>query len=280
MVNTDLYKPSKLKEICAKNGLRPSKSYGQNFLVSPHPIEKMLAVGELEKNDIVIEVGPGFGVLTFAIAPLVKKIVAFEIEKKLENYWEGKQKEYKNIEIVWGNATKNLSKYLSENKIEEYKVIANLPYQITSQILRTFFELEKKPKSITIMVQKEVAERILAKKGDMNLLALSVQFFGEPRIISKVSSASFWPKPKVESAILQVINIGQPTNIDEFFKIARLGFSSKRKQLWKNLSQGIDLPIERIKEILKDLTGTEKIRAEDLSLGEWQILVEKLKNFV
>ncbi|MCF6276239.1 MAG: 16S rRNA (adenine(1518)-N(6)/adenine(1519)-N(6))-dimethyltransferase RsmA [Candidatus Magasanikbacteria bacterium] len=279
-MDTDLYKPSKLKEICEECGLRPSKSYGQNYLVSPHPIEKMVEAGELDKNDIVIEVGPGFGVLTFAIAPLAKRVIAFEIEKKLEKYWEEKQKENKNIEIIWGNVLKKLPIFLKENKIEEYKVMANLPYQITSHILRTFFELENKPKSITIMVQKEVGQRILAKRGNMNLLALSVQFFGDPRIVAKVASGSFWPKPKVDSAVLHITNIGEVENVDEFFRLAKAGFASKRKQLWRNLSNTIDLPRERIKEILKDLTGTEKVRAQDLSLGEWKVLVEKMKNFV
>ena len=278
---SNLLTPTILKQLCAKYNLSPSKRYGQNFLVSETPIKQMISAADLNKDDTVLEIGPGFGILTFALAEKVGKVIAFEIEKKLEKYWEEKIKEHNNIEIIWGNAIKQITSY--ELRFTSYKVIANLPYQITSHILRALLELENKPERIVVMVQKEVAERICAKPGDMSILAVSVQYYGEPKIIAKVSRGNFWPEPKVDSAVLSIKTFqpeaGQPSaekhkNIktlddEQFFRVVRAGFANKRKQLWRNLFVGLKIDQEKIKKTVLEITGNEKIRAEELSVQQW-----------
>src|SRR3989338_6010588 len=153
--------PGEIQSLCQSYGLRPSKDYGQNYLVNPLPLDQMIEAGEVGENDVVVEVGPGFGVLTFSLLETAKKVVAFEIEKKLEVYWKKKIKDLKleNLEIVWGNFLR-----VSEDKLaglEKYKVIANIPYQITSPLIRYFLEeIKNPPETLVLMVQKEVGERI------------------------------------------------------------------------------------------------------------------------
>jgi 16S rRNA (adenine1518-N6/adenine1519-N6)-dimethyltransferase len=288
--------PTKLKELCQEYKLTPSKKYGQNYLVSDAPIKKIIKAGEFSKNDVVVEVGPGFGVLTLALSPLVKKIIAFEIEKKIKPYWdtilnhkgiEQEQKEFSNIEIVWGNA---LFKLKEELNLKKYKIIANLPYQITSHALRTFLELKNKPEKIIVMVQKEVAERICAKPrsassrqvGNMSLLSVSVQYYGEPKIIDRVNRGNFWPIPKVDSALLEIKNIKKQKNKfsdEDFFRIVSAGFASKRKQLSGNLAKlknSLKMNTDDIRKNIFEVTKNEKIRAEDLSIDEWILLCNKL----
>ena len=289
---SDLFKPTYLQHLCQECGLRPSKHYGQNYLIQNWPVEKIIEGAKLKKTDTVIEVGPGFGVLTIALAEKVKRVIAFEIEKKLEKYWEKELKDLRlkikdcgDIEIIWGNALSNLQSLIFNLK-SGYKVVANIPYQITSDLLRTLLELENKPESITLMVQKEVAERICAKKGDMSLLAVSVQYFGKPEIVAKVGKGNFWPSPKVDSAVLHIETINQKNNksrkqgdcdIDkEFFRVVKVGFSSKRKQLWGNLSKGLALNGEKVKKVLLEVVGNEKVRAEEVGVEEWREIVAKL----
>ena len=210
-----------LKQLCKEYRLTPSKKYGQNFLIDEKPIEEMIRAAELSKDDTVIEIGPGFGVLTFVVAPLVKKVVAFEIERKLEPYWAkrlkdqkiGRSKDQGEIEIIWGNALKHVSR-ITYHVSRGYKVVANLPYQITSKVLQMLLaDVEQKPERIVVMVQKEVAERIVAAPPDMSVLAVSVQYYGEPRIVAYVPRESFWPIPDVDSAILAISRVGRVSRV-------------------------------------------------------------------
>ncbi|MFH1947026.1 MAG: 16S rRNA (adenine(1518)-N(6)/adenine(1519)-N(6))-dimethyltransferase RsmA [Candidatus Magasanikbacteria bacterium] len=285
----NLFKPSHLKELCKKYNLSPSKKYGQNYLISEGVIDKIIIGAELKKTDTVIEIGPGFGVLTFALAEKVKKVVAFEIEQKLRDYWE--ESKPNNLDIVWGNVLSHITYHISH--ITSYKVVANIPYQITSNILRTLLEAENKPESITVMVQKEVAERICAKPGDMSLLAISVQYYGEPKIVARVSKGNFWPSPKVDSAVLHINTrpvsaskhpacVGLKTRKHEntyefdelFFEVVKAGFKNKRKQVWRNLSEGLGLDGGEVKRVLINVVGNEKVRAEDLSVVQWRNIVK------
>lgn len=292
----NILKPSHLKQLCEEYGFTPSKKYGQNFLISQKPIDDIVEAGDLKKTDTVVEVGPGFGVLTFALAERVKKVFSFEIEKRLEPYWEVALKHENtcpqslrssvgrrvkslkqcDIEMIWDNIL-NQSSFFSLQSFENYKVIANLPYQITSRVLRLFLEeSENKPELIVVMVQKEVAERIIAKPGEMSLLSVSVQYYGTPKIISKVPKGSFWPQPKVDSAIIKIDNIKSRQGEKDFFKVVRAGFAHKRKQLWRNLSVGLGLPGESVKQVLVEVIGNEKVRAQELSVEEWKELQQYL----
>jgi len=246
----------------------------------------MIEAGELTPEDTVVEIGPGFGVLTLAMAPHVQQVIAFEIEKKLEAYWEEQQRTFKNIEIVWGNALKEIgNKKLSAQGGSalggelgsSYKVLANLPYQITSNVIRTLLELEQKPERIVIMVQKEVAERICAKPGDMSVLAISIQYYGTPNIVTKVTKGNFWPAPKVDSAVVSITNIQDRDDAETFFRYVRAGFQNKRKQLWRNLSQTLHIDGENVKRVLRDVVGDERVRAEDLSVKKWEDVIDRLE---
>ncbi|MFA6427807.1 MAG: 16S rRNA (adenine(1518)-N(6)/adenine(1519)-N(6))-dimethyltransferase RsmA [Candidatus Magasanikbacteria bacterium] len=279
--------PTKLKQLCKECGLIPSKKYGQNFLISDAPIHKMIEAADVRKGDTVIEIGPGFGVLTFELAQRGAHVKAFEIERRLEQYWDERLKDFKitrldnetgDIEIIWGDVLSLITYHVS--RIKNYKVIANLPYQITSHILRVLLELEHKPESITVMVQKEVAERIVAKPGDMSLLSLSVQYYGEPKIVCKVPKGNFWPMPAVDSAVVHILIREQGTgNRDfnqRFFEIARIGFANKRKQLAKNLADGLKRDKLQMESFLKEIIDNEKARAQELNVQQWITLAKKL----
>ncbi|MBP9694875.1 MAG: ribosomal RNA small subunit methyltransferase A [Candidatus Magasanikbacteria bacterium] len=290
---SNIITPSKLKELCTEFNLKPSKSYGQHYLISDVPIKKMIEAGELTKDDTIIEIGPGFGVLTLALAPLVKKVIAFEIEQRLKPYWGEKQKEYPNIDIIWGNA---LNEFISYNlsPVTPYKVLANLPYQITSDAIRMLLETVPAPEKIIFMVQKEVAERICAKPPDMSMLSVAVQYYGKAKIVAKVPAGAFWPAPKVDSAVIMITpehpstrapehsstqapeHLGTREHDEQFFRVVRAGFSQKRKQLWHNLSGGLQIPAEKVKSGLKEVCGNEKVRAEELSVEEWRYIVRDL----
>lgn len=266
----DLHNVNYLQHLCKKFGLIPSKKYGQNFLINPEPVEKMLEAGEVAGDDVVVEVGPGFGVLTLALAEHAKKVVSFEIEKKLSQYWEDQKSVWKNVEIVWGNVLNQ------DINLGKYKVIANLPYQITSNVIRKFLEAENKPDCMVLMVQKEVAERICASPGDMSVLAISVQCYGEPEIIMNVPKADFWPVPGVDSAILKISHIKQENTGEDFFNIIKAGFANRRKILIKNLSAVADK--KKLTAIFQELGINDKARAQELSVEQWRNLAKKIKN--
>lgn len=277
MNHLDIFKPSYLIELCKRYNLSPSKKYGQNYLVTKVYIDKMLEAGDIKKDDFVVEIGPGFGVLTFALVEKAKKVVSFEIEQKLKEYWE--ENKTSNLVIIWGNFLYKWDEFSKSIK-SPYKLVANLPYQITSNVLRIVLDCPNRPEKIVVMVQKEVAWRIIAKKGEMSILAVAIQYYGNPKVISKVTKGNFWPSPKVDSAILLIDNIISPKNQfsdEEFFSIVRAGFANKRKQLWRNLSQALNLDSKKVKDILVEVCGNDKIRAEELGVEDWVRVVEKLK---
>ncbi len=296
-MNDKLFNPDYLYSLCKNYGLQPSKKYGQNYLVNPEILEKIIEAGDLGKTDTVVEVGPGFGVLTFALAERVKRVVAFEIEKKIFKYWEDRKP--KNLEIIWDNILKQAKKFPAG----DYKVVANLPYQITSAVIRPFFEAENPPESMTLMVQKEVAERICAKPGDMSLLSVAVQYYADAEIVDHVARENFWPEPKVDSAIIKLslrsdrehtIVIPAEAGIQScvipgevagsprknFFRLVKSGFASRRKLLIKNI-----LPIigkknrELLKKIFADIGLKETARAQELSVEQWIRLTEGMREF-
>ncbi|MDO8509831.1 MAG: 16S rRNA (adenine(1518)-N(6)/adenine(1519)-N(6))-dimethyltransferase RsmA [bacterium] len=264
-----------LEKLCQKYGMRPSKEYGQNYLLHPEPIEEMVGAANVKKTDTIVEVGPGFGILTFSLAEAAKKVISFEIEKKLEKYWEEKTKETPNIEMVWGNILYNTG---ALDKLKKYKVVANIPYQITSPLIRLFLEkVKNKPSEMVLLVQKEVAERICAKPGDTSVLSLAVQYYGEPQIIANVPRLFFWPAPAVDSAIIRIANIKKTVDAkldEEFFKLVRAGFTNRRKLLIKNLQS---LSGKGSKEVWgkawADLGWDRNRRAQELSIEDWKKLL-------
>ncbi len=245
----------------------------------------MLEAGEVGKSDAVVEVGPGFGVLTFALAEKAGKVVAFEIEKKIEEYWKLETRNLKlgNLEIVWGNVLKSLDCKLLPTS---YKLIANLPYQITSPIIRTFLEAPNPPELMVLMVQKEVAERICAKPGDMSVLSVAVQYYADAEIVANVPRKDFWPSPQVDSAIIKVSLRGPQGRGNahdifnkQFFQIVKIGFANRRKLLFKNLLPVIGKKNSALlKEVFETIGLTPLARAQELSVEQWKQLVSEVSS--
>ncbi len=268
----ELLQASTIKQLCTRYGFTPSKEYGQNYLLSPGPIEKMITAAALTKDSTVVEVGPGFGVLTMAAAEQAGRILSFEIEQHLREYWEDRMAEYPNIEIIWGNALKQFADHTADLD-PGYTVLANVPYQITSALLRLFLEADPQPSQILTLVQKEVAERVCAKPGDMSLLAVSVQLYGQPRTLTVVKAGCFWPAPKVDSAVIHIRNIRKPAHADEIMALAKAGFAQKRKQLWRNVVQGTSHDKETILAAIENAGLKPTVRAQELSVEDWETLV-------
>ena len=246
---------------------KAKKSLGQNFLINPGILDKIIAAAELDKNDTVIEIGPGTGVLTKKLAEQAGRIIAVEKDRRLI---EGLKEKFKNasVEIIEGDILKLDVGELIENS--PYKAVGNIPYYITSHLIKTIFEKWPAPEIIILTVQKEVAQRITAKPPRMNLLALSVQFYAEPKIVSFVSRGSFRPMPKVDSAIIKLAplrqsRVGDHESKDKFFKLIKTAFAGKRKQLKNTIGL----------EILNKAGIKPKARPEELSMNDWVSITNK-----
>lgn len=265
--------PAKIKAIFAELGISPQKRLGQNFLIDKNVLDKIVEVAELNKYDFVLEIGPGLGALTEELTERACGVVAIEADKKLAHELREKFKIVKNLKIIEEDFLKlDLSKL---DLKKDYKVVANLPYSITSATIRKIMEADSKPSMAVLMVQKEVAERICAKSGNMNLLALSVQYFGTPKLLFTVSKESFWPVPKVDSAVIKITmdKKRDKKDAEKFFRIARVGFSAPRKQLQNNLSNGLHIMKEEVKSFLEKAGLDPKVRPEDLEVEDWESIV-------
>lgn len=253
-------------------GLSPKKGLGQNFLIDTNVLGKIIKAADLKPDDFVLEIGPGLGVLTLELAKKAKKVLAVEKDEKMAEILKNvlKEQNIKNVEVIIGDILKIPStnyRLLTAN----YKVVANLPYYITAPVIRKFLESPQKPETMTLMVQKEVAQRITAKPPEMSLLAVSVQFYAKPEIISFVSKKSFWPQPKVDSAIIKLTIEKDGPKIDSelFFKIAKAGFSQPRKQILNNFSNGLKLNKEQVALWLLENKIRPERRAETLNMDDW-----------
>jgi len=277
-----------MKNLFKKYNLRPNKRLGQNFLISQKVLRRIIQTAELSKKDTVLEIGPGLGILTQALAQRVKKVIAIEKDKRMVEILKDVLKDHKNIKIIHGDVLKILKDSPSDTVLLKQKdcirgtvldkVVANIPYYLTSPLIRLFLESPKPPQGIVLLIQKEVAQRICAKPPKMNLLAVSVQFYSQPKIISYVSKKSFRPQPKVDSAIIKIGQIKKPKNINikKFFQIVKAGFSSPRKQLVNNLFQKLNLDREKIKKALTECEINIQVRAQNLSVEDWIKLSSKI----
>lgn len=260
-------------------GLQPKKSLGQNFLVDPSGLEKVMQAAGLSPEDTVLEIGAGLGSLTVLLAQTVRRVIAVEIDRGLIAPLTEAVSEYDNVQIVEGDILKIPPEKL--NLGEAYLVVANIPYYISSAIIRRLLETQNRPARIVLTVQQEVAERICAKDGKFSLLALSVQVFGVPRIQARITAGCFYPAPDVDSAVLSITLFPQPLiapeELDTFFRLARAGFSQKRKTLRNTLSAGLGLPAVQAESLLTAAGIDPRRRAETLSIAEWGRLTDAWK---
>lgn len=260
-------------------GLRAHKGLGQNFLHDPFALEQIVSAAEIQATDTVLEIGPGLGSLTRHLAVAAREVVAVELDSNLLPPLQAVLAPYLNVRLVHGDILKLSPKDLISE--ENYVVAANIPYYITSAVIRHLLENDPKPRRVVLTVQKEVAERISAKPGDMSLLALSVQVYGEPRIAARIPAEAFFPAPKVDSAVLSVdiypSPLVQPDLLDTFFKLTKAGFSQKRKTLRNSLSSGLHISPSDAADLLTRANIDPQRRAETLSIDEWERLSEKIK---
>jgi 16S rRNA (adenine1518-N6/adenine1519-N6)-dimethyltransferase len=274
----DLTSEVVIQELFKKHRLRPSKRFGQNFLIDKGVLRKIIETANLRPEDIVLEIGPGLGTLTIELAKKAGKIIAIEKDSKMVEILKETLKDFKNVEIIQEDILK-----IPDSRFQilnSDKVVANLPYYIVSPVIRKFLESEFPLKEMILMVQKEVAQRICTKPPNMNLLAVSVQFYAEPKIISYVSKTSFWPQPKVDGTILKISNIkNKKLKIDKnlFFKIVKAGFSQPRKQILNNLSKMLKLDKEKVKSWLLKNNIQPSQRAETLGVKDWIKLSKSFK---
>ncbi|MBZ0307336.1 MAG: 16S rRNA (adenine(1518)-N(6)/adenine(1519)-N(6))-dimethyltransferase RsmA [Anaerolineae bacterium] len=258
--------------------VQPKKSLGQNFLSDPNTLQKIVDCAHLQKTDRVLEIGPGTGSMTALLAQQAAEVTAVEVDERLKPILM--EAAYPNVKFYWGDILEaDLGSLMGE---QPYKVVANLPYYMTSAILRKLLETPPKPQTITVTVQKEVAERVIAQPNEMSLLTVSVQFYGKVQLAAKIKSTVFWPKPDVDSAVLHIeVYDTPPVDVPDeetFFKLVRAGFSQKRKQLKNSLASGMRLSNEGVAAFLEHshIDGTR--RAETLSLEEWAALTRAYTN--
>lgn len=248
--------------------MKAKKSLGQNFLKSTAVVSRIAKTADIKEGEIVLEIGPGKGVLTRGLLNLGAKVIAVEKDDALIPYLEEKfsaEIAEDKLKIIHGDILSlSASEILDEN--EKYKICANIPYYITGEIIRKFLEEKKQPSSMTLLVQKEVGKRIAASDDKESILSLSVKIYGIPKYIETVKKSMFAPSPKVDSAVLHISNINKEQLIqnnissEKFFDIIRAGFAHKRKKLGGNLKNLIS------KENLENFKDK---RAEDLSLSNW-----------
>jgi len=273
---------TEVKRLLDRFGLRAKKSLGQHFLIDKRVLHRIVSAAELTPEDTVIEVGPGLGILTKELARRARRVIAVEADPNLAS---ALREVVANIDIVSADILKTdpvllLASVGVEEASPSYKVVANIPYYITSPILRHFLEASLKPSLIVVMVQKEVGEAIVAQPGRMSLLAVSVQFYGQPVIVDRVPARSFYPSPKVDSVILRIKLYEQPPvsvpQTNKFFDVVRAGFSAPRKQLRNALAQGWGIPPQEAAHLLERAKINPQRRAQTLHLEEWARICEEI----
>jgi 16S rRNA (adenine1518-N6/adenine1519-N6)-dimethyltransferase len=267
----DLTNIRDLRSLLMAHGIRPNKSFGQNFLIDHSVLNKIIDAAAIEADDEILEVGAGTGVLTRALAQRAGRVVAVEIERDMLALLEETTSSYTNVELVARDLLQlNPGEVFAQRP---YKLVANLPYYITAPTFRHFLESGNPPHLLVVMVQLEVAQRIVATPGDLSLLAVSIQFYGQPRIVARVPANAFYPAPKVDSAILRVDIHPQmsltPQERDGFFRVVQAGFSERRKQLHNSLTHGLHYKNELIRAWLASADIDASRRAETLSIEEW-----------
>ena len=275
---------SQVKALLRQSGLKAKKRLGQHFLTDEGALECILSAAELSQQDIVVEVGSGLGILTDRLAEMAGEVVAVELDSRLASTLAKRLAPFPNVRIIHADILKVpppqlLEDYLTLTELSQsykYKVVANLPYYITSPIIHHFLEAPLKPSLMVIMVQREVGEAITSKPSKMSLLSLSVQFYSKATLIAHVPAKSFYPPPKVDSVVLRLdTHLTPPVEVsdtDSFFDIIKCGFGSRRKQLRNSLAQALGIPPSQVVSLLEKAGLEPKRRAETLSLEEWRVL--------
>jgi len=301
-----------LVEFLRRYRIKPNFTYGQNFLIDDFVIDDIVDAAEVAKKDIVLEIGPGIGNLTRKLCERAGFVLSVEKDEKFlpilkeikKDFPENFKYEFSDIlgfdyskvlasQQIYSGASKSLERggrsgatLEGENTSKgfplqgSFKVVANIPYYITGKILQMFMTAEHKPESITILTQKEVAENVVSRPGNLSILAISVQLYGQPKLVQKVLARSFFPAPKVDSAVLQISIPKKPlyklTDEKKFFRVVKSCFAGKRKQLHNTLVNNLHLEKNKASEILQELKINPAARPQELSIENWIRLSEKI----
>ncbi len=282
-----------IRQLLRESGIHPKQSLAQNFLADETHLAAIAAAANLTADDAVLEIGPGLGVLTRHLAEQAGRVVAVELDDRLLDMLRDRFADQPHVKFIHADildvdpaeliAQPTDAKHESTHhasRITPYKVVANLPYYITSAVLRHLLEAAQSPTVAVLLVQREVAERIVEQPGNLSILAVSVQFYAEPQIVHHIPASAFYPVPKVDSAVLRLDVLPQPRFADiatreaaqDFFRIVRAGFGQKRKQLLNSLSAGLGQPKPQITAALARAGIEPKRRAQTLTLDEWAAL--------
>ena len=264
--------PLDVRQLLREFGVRANKSLGQNWLVDESALARIAAAAQLTPHDSVLEIGPGLGSLTRHLAAAAGRIVAVELDATLIPPLRHSLADYTNVTLVQGDILQfDPSELMGRDTT--YKVVANLPYYITSAVIRHLLEADTRPSLIVLTVQLQVAQRITAPAGKLSLLAVSVQFYGRPTLVTRIKAGSFYPTPKVDSAVVCIEPYRYPavevTDRDQFFAVVKAGFSQKRKQLHNALAAGLAQSQAQVAAALERAGVDASRRAETLTLDEW-----------
>lgn len=273
-----LIKTPNVRNLLRRYDIRPIKRLGQNFLIDQYALRKVIQAANLQKDETILEVGAGLGSLTQLLAQSVKEVIAIELDKRLIPALRAVLQNSQNVRIIEADVLKlDIEELVNRSA---YSVVANIPYYLTSGLIRKLLEVPKRAERIVLTIQREVAERILAPPGKYGLLTLSVRMYGDAHIAGYIPASAFYPEPKVESAILSIQLQTSPRVRDELipivFKLAKAGFGQKRKQLRNSLSSGLGMNTEVVEDMLLNVGIDPKRRPQELILEEWTALAEKI----
>jgi 16S rRNA (adenine1518-N6/adenine1519-N6)-dimethyltransferase len=268
-----------IKEMLAFYKIKRKDHLGQNFLVNFGVLDLIVEAADLTKKDTVIEVGPGIGNMTCRLAEKAGKVIAVEKDPFLIPPLSSRLNSFSNVDI----ANKDILKFDFSSLPKKFKVVANIPYYLTSKLIQLLMTLPDKPGLIVLLVQKEVGERIAAKPGDMSVLGVSVQFFADASMLVYVPKEDFWPKPEVDSCVIKIIPKKKFLQVDDekfFFRMVKAAFAGKRKQIHNTLSGNLKIAQDKIEQALKAANLDPKTRPQELSLKDWTNLYQSLKNIL
>jgi len=268
--------PPDVRALLRRFRLRPDKELGQNFLLDQDELRKIISFSDLSGDEWVVEIGAGLGSLTYYLSQAAQHVIAIEYDKRLVPVLELLFGRYENVELVAADILKlNLEDFVGDRP---YQIIANIPYNITSVLIRRLLESSNSPSRMILTLQKEVAERIVASQGQFSLLTLSVRVYGDPQIMGTIPAKAFYPQPQVDSAILRIDLHPSPIVpaelLPKFFQLAKIGFHQRRKQLKNSISGGLGIPKDLASEWLGLAGITPTQRPQELGVEAWVRLAE------
>lgn len=267
-----------LKQLLADYGLSPNKTYGQNFLMDEIVLQDMVDAAGVNEKDTVIEVGPGIGNLTKFLLDKAGCVISIEKDPQFINVLNSLKKQFKNFSYHLADALEVEMSDLIKN--QSYKVVANIPYYATGKLVQKFIQAKVKPQSLTLLMQKEVAENITAKPGNLNLLAISVQLYADAEMVEVVRAEKFYPAPKVDSAVINIKLYDKPRfeikDEQKFFKVLRACFTGKRKQIHNTLTNNLHLDKTQVHTILQNIGVPPESRPQQLTIEQWLKLVDEI----